>query len=87
MLGLPEVQIRRLQTLLKITLPAEETIMKVALPVESLLLQPVLAVFPHGLQHGSRRNAHRAMGVVAAGRRERQAVDEAVAELLRAARG
>jgi hypothetical protein len=39
--------------------------------IPDLLVQPLLAVFPHGLQHHSRRNAHRAMGLAAAGRRDR----------------
>ncbi len=56
------------------------------LPVDPALAEPLLALFPHGLQHGSRRNAYRAMGVASAGRRERQQVDAEVADLLQAPR-
>jgi hypothetical protein len=54
-------------------------------PVDAVLAEPLLALFPHGLQHGSRRNAYQAMGVASADRRERQAVDAEVADLLQAA--
>lgn len=40
---------------------------------------PLLALLPHGLQHGSRRNAYRAMEAAAARRRDRQAAEAAVA--------
>lgn len=48
------------------------------------LLQPLLAFFPHGLQHGARRNAYHAMGLTAAGRRDRLAADAAVTSALAA---
>lgn len=50
------------------------------------LLQPLLAVFPHGLQHGARRNAYHAMGLAAAGRRDRLAADAAVTSAVAAQR-
>lgn len=43
--------------------------------VPELLVQPLLAVFPHGLQHGARRNARQALDLAAAGRRDRQAAE------------
>jgi hypothetical protein len=48
------------------------------------LLQPLLAVFPHGLQHHARRNAYQAMGLAAAGRHDRELADHAVAVALSA---
>lgn len=52
-----------------------------ALRPESML-QPLLAMFPHGLQHQARRNACRAAGEATAGRRDRLAADTAVAGAL-----